>query len=77
MKGRERVETRGLSSLSTESSSELEILGLDGNSLGVDGWRRKRRKSQLRGRREGRRERRGKRDEDSPAKLVSSKRETR
>jgi len=31
---------RFLSSLSTESSSELEILGLDGDSLGVDGWRR-------------------------------------
>lgn len=26
-----------LRSLTTESSSELEILGLDGNSLGVDG----------------------------------------
>jgi hypothetical protein len=30
-------EESSLSSLSSESSSELEVLGLDGDSLGVDG----------------------------------------
>jgi hypothetical protein len=32
-----RYASRGLRSLSSESSSELEVLGLDGDSLGVDG----------------------------------------